>query len=237
MAVRCAILGMVLITTSTAYAQVEVSTLPGVSYVDLFGYEVDIDGDVALCAAPFDWLPGLIEYAGSVAVFRRTTAGWGLDAILTASDAAENDRFGACVAHSNNRVVVGGAVDQVYSFRFDGVSWSETQILGPIPALSSGGFGRGLDVAGNTLVIGSMFESDAAFASGAVYFYTSVLGNWVLDQKLSMPSPFGFDFLGRDVAISQDGNVVVAGAAPTDEALSSMLPGSAHVYRRVGGVW
>jgi hypothetical protein len=76
---------------------------------DEFGYSLAIDGDVLVVGANQYWNGG----PGSAYVFQDSTgnSNWVEVAKLTASDGAQQDRFGWSVAVSGNTIVVGARFD------------------------------------------------------------------------------------------------------------------------------
>ncbi|MGH7466688.1 MAG: choice-of-anchor B family protein [Longimicrobiales bacterium] len=78
-------------------------TVPEAGAQDNVGAALAIHADVAVFGAP-----GTAESAGAVYIFRRAQDGrWVQEARLSASDAQPGDRFGATVAVSNDRLLVG----------------------------------------------------------------------------------------------------------------------------------
>jgi len=102
---------------------------------DYFGYSVALSGDTAVVGAYGDNLSSGIDDAGSAYLFVRSGTSWSEQAKLTASDAAEEDRFGNAVALEGDTVVVGAARDNnaggpdagsAYVFRYSEVgSWGD----------------------------------------------------------------------------------------------------------------
>ncbi|WP_167881170.1 FG-GAP repeat protein [Leptospira gomenensis] len=105
-------------------------------------------------------------------------------------------------------------------------------------------FGNSIAVSGDTMVVGSFRENSnqigptngptasadqSLFASGAVYVFRKVAGNWIQEAYLKASNPGMSDFFGTSVAIS--GNTVVVGAPMNGGS------GSIYVFQRVGTVW
>ena len=87
---------------------------------DKFGYAVALDGDIVVVGAY-----GNDSSRGSAYVFTKPGTGWanGIEtAQLTASDAADNDRFGSSVAIDDDTVVI-GAENNETAYVFDIVDW------------------------------------------------------------------------------------------------------------------
>ena len=106
------------------YGQVAKLTASDAAAGDIFGFDVAIDGATIVIGAR-----GKDSYTGSAYVFRTTDGGatYGQVAKLTASDAAEADRFGVSVAIAGGTVVVGAYGDD----HADTNSGSAYLFLGP----------------------------------------------------------------------------------------------------------
>ncbi len=96
-----------------AWGQVAKLTASDAASNDDFGYSLAIDDDTVVVGALYDGLSGMAN-EGSAYIFTRNEGGtnaWGEAAKLTASDAADEDRFGISVAVGNNLVFVGANGD------------------------------------------------------------------------------------------------------------------------------
>jgi gliding motility-associated-like protein len=91
-------------------------------------------------------------------------------------------------------------------------------------------FGWDVSLSEDFLVVGSRADT-----SGAVYVYSKDIdGNWVNEQKLSMPTPGIYDYFGASVSIA--GNTIVVGCEFDDELLDDA--GAAYVYEvDANGQW
>ncbi len=152
---------------------------------------------------------------------------------LTASDAAENDRFGS-VSASGDIVVVGAFEDNsVYVFRFNGTSWVEEQKLtasGP-----SGRFGSSVFTSGDAVIVGSSGNGCAAGGDcGSAYVFRSNGNSYAEEQELT-PSDAAADVhFGNSVSVS--GDVALVGAF-RDDCAAGVDCGSAYVFRFTGERW
>ncbi len=102
--------------------------------------------------------------AGSAYVFVRVGGVWPEQAKLTASDAAEDDRFGISVAVSGGTAVVGarfgdapGATNSgsAYVFTRSGTTWTEQAKLTASDEVECDEFGISVAVSGDTAVVGA----------------------------------------------------------------------------------
>ena len=218
----------------------------GATYVELarlmpsdatndFSYSVAIDGNTVVIGAP-QYTSG----PGAVYVFRTTDGGatYGQVAILTASDAAEDDYFGASVAIDGDTVVIsasgdddgGDASGSVYVFRTTngGTTYVEVAKLTAADAAKWTSFGSSVGIDGNTIVVGA-YRDDGPTNSGSVYIFRTTDGGATYAQvaKLKAADADWYDYFGWSVAI--DGNTVVVGAEGDDPG------GSAYVFRTTDG--
>ena len=165
------------------------------------------------------------------------------DAKLTASDAAQNDDFGASVAVSGITVVVGAPFDDdngdasgsAYVFVRPVGGWTgaltEDAKLTASDGAADHGFGFSVAISGDTVVAGAL--GDDSF-SGSAYVFVRPVGGWAgsltENAKLTASDGAANDLFGTSTAIS--GNVVVAGAPDADG-----FSGSAYVFARPVGGW
>ena len=94
------------------WGQVSKLTADDAARGDSFGNSVSVDGDTAVIGAVADRDAGRLS--GSAYVFSRNQGGadnWGQVTKLTASDAAEEDRFGKSVSVDGDTAVIGAYLD------------------------------------------------------------------------------------------------------------------------------
>ncbi|MCH2234625.1 MAG: T9SS type A sorting domain-containing protein [Crocinitomicaceae bacterium] len=165
---------------------------------DRFGWDVDIDSNVAVvCARAEDEGPdGVTEYmhnTGSVYIYERNAGGsWLLDQKIIASDREPGDHFGnglsidgdiiVLATHSNNTDASGGDTQDnagaAYVFHNDGGTWTQHQKLVASDRDVDDEFGWDARVEGNTVIVGAPYQKfDATGASpieeaGAAYFFS-----------------------------------------------------------------
>lgn len=202
-------------------------TAPDAGSVDLFGRAVAISGDVVVVGAWGDDTANGAN-AGSAYVFVRSGPDWVLDAHLQASDGSENDLFGEAVDVSGDTVVgarnadVGGlsGAGSAYVFVRTDAGWSQqVRLTSPEPG-SSDGFGDGVAVSGDGLVIGAPGQGTTTgpFA-GAAYSYVRSEQAWGEPVLVRPADNEHGDNFGAAVAAS--GDTAIIGAPNADVAPES----------------
>ena len=111
--------------------------------------------------------------------------------------------------------------------------WSQSDKLTASDAGNGDLFGWGLDLDGNTAVIGSRREDEAATNAGSAYIMVNSGGAWSEEAKLLASDAGGNDQLGYSAAI--DGDTVILGAPFDDDNGSDS--GSAYIFTRSGTTW
>jgi trimeric autotransporter adhesin len=174
--------------------------------------------------------------AGAVYTFIRSGTMWSQQAYIKASHPNASDAFGYAIALSadGNTLAVGAYGDNsiketsgaVYAFTRAGTIWSQQAYLkasNPDP-FDSFGSAVALSADGNTLVVGAYGEdSDATginglqsnnskAASGAVYAFIRSGEVWSQQAYIKAAKPNVGDYFGYAIALSADGNTLVAGA-------------------------
>ena len=144
---------------------------------DGFGLSVDLHGDTALIAAPYNG-----SRAGAVYVFSRDITGsWSQQAKLTASDGAAEDYFGwsvvldgrvaAAGAHFHSGGVYRGGT--VYVFMQNDESWSEVLKLLASDRHMNDVLGSrdALGLSGGTILAGAIGDDNNGRQSGSAYVF------------------------------------------------------------------
>ena len=165
---------------------------------DLFGSSVAVSGNTVAVGAHVDDDAG--ESSGSVYVFQYNGTSWIEQAKLSAGDAAAGDMFGVGIAVSGDTIavvapltddpVVGPDVGSAYVFRRNGTSWIEHAKLAPSDAAANSQFGPiGIDISGNTVVVGRAYDNVAGDWSGSAYVFdlSDHQALWVLSDEVSSP--------------------------------------------------
>ena len=182
-----------------------------------------------------------MEGAGAVYIFARSGAAWAQQAYLKASNTGGPDvgyQFGYSVSLSSDgsTLAVGstsepsgigginanetdtGAPDSgaVYVFTHSGSDWAQQAHVKPWNTVTRGvlfGYSVGLSGNGDTLGVGTYDEQQGR---GAVYVFTRNNGKWAQQMRMQGANAEAGDSLGCALAISDDGNTIVAGAFDED---------------------
>lgn len=227
---------------------------------DVFGAAVALsrDGNTLAVGAELKTALGASEAvpaAGAVYVYTRTPQGWREEARLLAPVRSSGTGFGHSLALSDDgsRLGVGApfeshaaahageslAGDQgvVYVFERSASGWGQPSRLQASNAASFDWFGMSLAFSGrgDALAVGA-HRHDAEDAqgartdSGAVYVFSRTAAGWAEHAVLTAVDAKEGAQLGQSVALSVDGQTLVAGAR------ASGL-GAVHVFRRDGVLW
>lgn len=155
---------------------------------------------------------------------------------LVPSERALGDEFGAAVAVSGQRAVVGapGLNDEagaVFVFAFYGEAWSQTAQLTASNGAAGDLFGLSVAIDGDTIVVGAPGADAAATDAGAIYVFEDEGGKFSETAVLTPGDAVGRDFLGSAVDVLGDRLI---GGAPRDSVHPA---GTLFVFERVAGVW
>ena len=157
------------------------------------GYEVRIDlaGDTLVVGTP--GAPS-VNATGVVQVYVRTGNDWILQQTLLPSETAANDKFGADVSISGNRLLVGsyGAAEtkgRAYLFERIGSTWSQTKQFQPSDPSQFGDlFGWDVEIDGDTAVVSSKRKwfDPPGFYGGEVYVFGLTGADWTEQQQITL---------------------------------------------------
>jgi len=148
---------------------------------DFFGWSVSISGDTALVSASGNGI-----FSGAAYIFEKPGGGWvdaTEDAMLTASDVANDDFFGISVSISGASALVGSFNDDdagsnagaVYVFMKPGGGWvdaTEDSKLTASDTTVNDAFGFAVSLSGDTAIFGAPgANAPSADDSGAAYIF------------------------------------------------------------------
>ena len=195
-----------------------------------------MDGDTLVVGAPHAAVSNA-QQAGRVFVYLRTGTVWTLeDELVPYFDREAFDEFGAAVAVSGDRVVVGARRHNddrgaAYVFERGGwpVRWGEVGRLTAYDGAAGDGFGAAVAIVGDTVVIG-------AGGADAGYVFKRAVDNWggVVwwgpYPRLAASDGAAGDGFGCAVAVSGD-SALIGAPGKTSNA------GAAYVFKSAGGDW
>jgi hypothetical protein len=236
---KITILLSLLLAALTAHAQFNSDyaiKLPGGGYA----VSASSDGHTILTGAPRTFL-GI----GSAIVYHQQDGECpSVEAVLKPSDILSGARFGRSVALSadGNTAVVGGDSDDigtgaVWVFRRTNGIWSQQAKIVAFDATGNAGQGFAVAVSGNgnTLVFGGPNDNpDSHYpynGMGAIWIYNFKGGSWKpYKGKITTPGNFGYGLQGWSVAISENGQTIIAGEPVYRN-------GYAHIWELHNGEW
>lgn len=170
---------------------------------DVFGFAVDIHGNVIVVGAYLDDTTGGAD-AGSAYVFEKPVGGWITmmeTQKVTASDGVAFDRLGRDVKIANDVMLFLGTASSsgipgaVYRYTRTGGGWAETMQIVQSDGVGADRFGLGFDLSGDFLIVGAPEDDTGGTGSGSAYFFTDVTG---INIVCSFPVPCPADIIGDD---------------------------------------
>lgn len=189
---------------------------------------------------------------GAAYVYEKPAEGWHTmteTAKLTASDQIGSSDFGIDVAIDHNVIVVGANNHNqtgersgvVYLFERPGMGWktmTETAKLIGSDTVTEDKFGTAVDISGNTVTVGSIFNNVGGHGSGAAYLFERPEAGWAgivtETAKLTASDSAAGDWLGSSIALFREDIVVVGASLDGDEGFDS---GSVYIYQRPLAGW
>lgn len=141
---------------------------------DLFGSSVSISGTTAIVGAFLDDNPG-VNNAGSAYLFDTTTGQELLK--LTASDAADTDRFGSSVAISGTTVVIGAwgdddeGSDSGSAYLFSTTTGQQLSKLLASDGAAAARLGASVAISDTTVIVGAYLDDNMVSDSGSAYIF------------------------------------------------------------------
>lgn len=199
------------------------SAVAGPALAQGFGTAVAVGGETVFVGEPAP-----LTTPGRVYQFTRARDGrWTESGRLQAGDGTTGDRFGAALAASPDRLLVGApAADSglgaVYVFERRGSAWSQTGRL-VAPARGPGDeFGAALLVAGDVALVGAPGHAES---SGLVHvFRRDGGGGWTAAGTIASPDSGTSQRFGSTMA--QDGGTLLVGAP-----LQAAFSGAVYAFR------
>jgi hypothetical protein len=180
-----------------------------------------------------------VDSSGAAYVFTRAGTTWSQQAYLKASNPGEGDQFGFAVAVSGDgNTAAIGAIEEaskatdvdgdqkdrsapgdgaVYIFARSGTTWAQQAYTKPDEKNGEFGYGVALSDDGNTMAGG---DQDAG--PGYVLVFVRNGAKWTKQAVIKASNAENGDNLGWCVAMSGDGNTIVAGSNDEDSVLTGV---------------
>ena len=199
-----------------------------------FGHSLDVDGDTAVVGSPWED-NGSLTYRGAGHVYVRQGSSWISQARLLPSSPQVWVEFGTSVTVEGDTIVVGATHQAVagmadagvaYVFQRTGSAWTEQAILSAPDPLPFGQFGFDVDLQGDRLVIGSLYQE-------SVYIFERAGAQWTLRAQLTPHDSEPVDRFGASVAL--DGDRLLVGATGDDD--DGYNAGAAYLFTKSGLHW
>lgn len=247
---------------------------------DELGHAVVIDGDTLVVGAHKESSDGSspenddATYAGAAYVFVRSGTAWVQQAYLKAANIDIGDTFGWRLALEGDTLVISAYTESgdaastaqapnnnatfagaVYVFARSGSTWTQEAYLKASNAESNDIFGYALALDGDTLAVGTPYESgdatstaetpnDSAHNAGAVYVFERSGTSWLQKAYLKASNAEAGAYFGLALALeddrlvvgapSEDGSAASTGETPDTAAANA---GAAYVFARSAGTW
>ncbi|MCX6592519.1 MAG: hypothetical protein NTZ56_13435 [Acidobacteria bacterium] len=254
---------------------------------DYFGYSVSISGDTIVVGAPPEnggattingnGADNTVSGAGAAYVFVRSGTTWTQQAYLKAPVNGSGYYFGYSVSVSGDTVVVGipgessnatgvngnanntsaSSSGAAYVFVRSGTTWTQQAYLKASNTRSGAYFGLPVAIDGNTIVVGSQYESSnatgvngnqadtSASSAGAAYVFVRSGTTWTQQAYLKASNARAAALFGYSVSVSGD-TVAIGSRAESSNATgvngnqantSASSAGAAYVFVRSGSTW
>ncbi|MEL6636366.1 MAG: M36 family metallopeptidase [Bacteroidota bacterium] len=204
---------------------------------DIFGWDVDVLGNLVLAGAPNEDAGG--SNAGAAYLYRRNFFnGWTQSQKFVAPDATAGDQFGRSVAISKIYVAIGApytddngsSSGSVYIYKYYAGTYVFHQELKAWDAAAFDNFGISVAMTNNRLIVGASGNDDLGSNSGSVYaFELNSAGYWQKWDKYNAADGSANDLFGWSLDI--DGDHIVIGAFTDDHSGATDI-GSAYVFSR-----
>ena len=201
---------------------------------DVFGISASLSGNTIVIGADLNEEKGF--NAGAAYVFTRKGNTWSEQAKLTAADGAEGDIFGVRVVIDGNTALISARRDDddimgvdsgsAYVFTRTGNTWNQQAKLTAPDGAADDRFGRSVALAGDTAVIGAMFQDEKGKNSGSAYVFTRSGNTWNLKTQLVAEDGNAGDVFGWNVSLS--GHTTIISANRDDDKGENS--GSAYIF-------
>jgi|GEM_PF-1211229 len=216
---------------------------------DTFGYDVDIDNGRIIAGSPH--IVDGEEHQGAAYIFEKQSDNSWLEIKLLPTNTNEEDFFGTKVAiHGDRAIVLAVSAPQgvesithnaIYIFeRQSSGAWIEVnKIDAASHAISTDTIESAVDLYGDTLVVGSKYDSRFGRFFGTAHIYErQANGQWVHAQRLNASDPVPFQYFGADIQLVGNRLLVSAPSSLGFNTTASQRTGRAYLFdRQPDGRW
>jgi len=207
---------------------------------DYFGQSVGISGATAIVGAWGYDAPGFNSCGTAHILMRNANNTWQVSSRIEATDKAANDYFGYSVAISGDTAVVGaygknGSTGAAYVFQRNGSTFRQIQKLTASDAALGDGFGIGVAIDGDVIVVGAWTKTINGNATqGAAYVFARQAPSQTFSQVGRLIASDGqpADNFGYSVAVS--GRNIAVGSFK-DNVGNFISVGSAYLFTNLSG--
>ncbi|RPG81691.1 MAG: T9SS C-terminal target domain-containing protein [Crocinitomicaceae bacterium TMED114] len=219
----------------------------------LYGYSLDMAGDLAIVGAPSDTVNGVAD-AGQAVIYRRGATTWELEQTLYSPGVTPtgglgmvnldpmSDTYGTAVATDGTWMFVSAPTADaanddegaVYAYTMNGGEWTLAQTLTATNTNGwSGGdkFGLALSLEGDRLAVGSNMDN-ANGGQSALHIFENQAGTWTEVQVLSEDGE-NYSLYGERISLSGDVLVTSNAIYPSTSGPDART-GRAYIYRHDG---
>lgn len=222
--------------SGTAWAQEQKLTASDGEPDDIFGVSVDVSGDHIFVGAAEDSPAG--HNSGSAYIFHTTGTNWYEQKKIVPGDHEMDDKFGEGISADGDRAAVASRFDDdsfpnsgsVYVFVRDATDWVEEDKVVASEPLGNANFGSGLDLNGDSLIVGAPGGTGSA---GRAFIYIRSASDWNEVDILDPSDGVAGDGFGRSVSI--DGTVAAVGAPIA--APQGASSGAVYLFADEGSGW
>lgn len=223
-----------------------------------FGYDIDVDGDIAIVASPYDNVNR--TGAGAVYVYRLENYQWNKIAILTQSDGEPYDGFGRSLSISGDYIAVGSSgktyrdvagkvvdfdLGAVYIFKKPASGWATThesyKIIhseGKIDYWDVGNdsdddyFGLEVELAYPYLAVGR-YQENSRPNKGSVFIFNLTGDNAVLEATLTPSFRDNVNNFGTSICV-RDSVIAISGGSTRAWMFDRNY---VFMYKKTGAKW
>ena len=220
--------------------------------------DIDDDGDTMIVGAPYE--PGSTVNYGALYFYSRSGSTWTMDLKTNPYSSSLQNRYGYSVSIAGDGLTAcvgvpfddtGGAQKgAVHVYTRSGSTWTLAYTLQGSNTVAGDYFGTSVDISrdGLTIAVGCGGDDTSNTDSGSVYVFKWSGSAWVEEAHLiasdentnayNDPWAGGLGFTPNSVSLSDDGNVLFAGAIYWRGGTNTVYRnGQGYIFQRDGSTW